>query len=286
MKIEWVAPSPELRPLVHTFYLIDSGSDTIDEPTPAYSAQLVVFLEGAVELEYEDLPTFRNDALLLSAPRLVAGRVRIEQRVRAAGASLTPLGWAALTGLPVHKVHDCPVESDVYASHELVDKIAAWRTRPGRDSGTLRQGLDHIEAILNAARHPVSQRNRAFIEQFHQWLTSDLNPPLSKLYDRLPLGERQIQRLSRQFFGAAPSQVSMRHRAIRIAMLLSNPDLPQAMREDLVATYFDQAHLIRSIRRFTGRTPVSLASTSLTKATLDPQGHGGNAAVFHQSPET
>ena len=285
MKIEWVAPCPELRPLVHSFYLVDSGSARVDEPTPAYSAQLVLICEGIIELDYENHPGFRADNILLSAPRLSAGRIRIGRRVQAVGASLTPLGWAALTGLPVNEAHDCSIEPDVFASPGILERVREWRERGASAHSGLREGLAIVETILREARHPVRPRHREFVERFQQWLTRDLSPPLEDLYSQLALSERQIQRLSRQFFGAAPSQVSMRHRAIRIAMLMSNPDLPQDMRDELIATYFDQAHMIRSIRRFTGRTPASLTDPSLAKATLDPAGHGDTAGMLRGSEQ-
>jgi hypothetical protein len=54
-----------------------------------------------------------------------------------------------------------------------------------------------------------------------------------------------------------------------------------ALFDELMATYFDQAHLIRDIRRYTGRTPTQLRRRTLGSGLLDPAGHGDAGAVLH-----
>ena len=285
MKIEWVAPPADLRALVHTFYLIEVGAERIDEPTPAYSAQLSVYATGGIELDYGHGGTSKSDILLLNAPQLASGRIRVTGPVAAAGASLRPLGWAALVGQPVDLIHDQLVPPAIFASDETIATVEQWRKNCAGGAGNLREGLKILATILRAARHPVRPQHRDFVEAYNAWLVSELNPPVEALYRKLPFSQRQIQRLSRQFFGAPPTQVVMRHRAIRAAMLLSNPDLPASLHDELVSAYFDQAHMIRHIRRFTGRTPANLAGPSFATMTLDPAGHGETAEVLRAREE-
>ncbi len=280
VSIDWIAPPADLGDLVHTFYVIDVGPGEIDEPTPAYSAQLTVFVQGGAELDYAHGGSSRTGTLFLNAPQLNAGRLRVTGPLKAVAASLTPLGWAALTAQPVDTVHDCAVPPETFSTSSMVDQIRAWAARAGSGSARLDEGAAFLEAILRGAPHAIKPRHRQFVAAFTGWLASDLNPSLETLFDRLVLSPRQTQRLSRQFFGASPTQVLMRHRAIRTAMLLSNPDLPQSFRDELRAAYFDQAHMIRDIRRFTGRTPAEFSDRSLVQESLDPAGHGETAAVL------
>jgi AraC-like DNA-binding protein len=78
--------------------------------------------------------------------------------------------------------------------------------------------------------------------------------------------------------------VLKRFRAHRAAMLLSQPGLSKALLDELMATYFDQAHLIRDIRRYTGRTPSQFRKQSLSISLLDPAAHG-DAGVVLNRPE-
>ncbi|MDJ0641559.1 MAG: helix-turn-helix domain-containing protein [Erythrobacter sp.] len=278
--IEWIPPPPDLRDLAHTFYSVDIGSGLIEEPSPAYSAQLLFIVEGYAELTYAHGGSARTSTLFLNAPQLESGRIRVTGPFRAVAASLTPLGWAALTAQPADTIHDRVLSPEAFAAPTLIRDIHAWAEQPGSGSIKLTKGVELLVAVLRGASHPIKPRHREFVETATRWLGSELNPKLEALYDSLALSPRQIQRLSRQFFGASPTQVLMRHRAIRTAMLLSNPSLPQSLFDELGTAYFDQAHMIRDIRRFTGRTPADLAVPSLAQESLDPAGHGETAAVL------
>ncbi len=280
MSIEWIGPPADLVDLVHTFYVAEVGPGKLDEPTPAYSAQLVIVVDGHAELEFSHGGITQTGPLFLNAPQLRAGRIRIFGPYRAIGASLTPLGWAVLTGKAADTVHDCDATPEVVAAPGLIRDITDWVSRTKSNDADMEGGVAYLGAILRSATHPIKDRHREFVQAAGQWLGSGLNPSLEDLYADIPLSQRQIQRLCRQFFGASPTQVLMRHRAIRAAMLLSNPDLPQAFRDELTSAYFDQAHMIRDIRRFTGRTPADLAVNSFSQESLDPAGHGATAAVL------
>lgn len=282
-KIEWVAVPSDLSDLVHTFYTMEVGPDGVDEPVPAYSAQLSIIIEGRGELHHASGEISQTGLIHLQAPKLVAGRIVSSGKGRAVCASLTPLGWAALTAEPVNKVHDCVFPTESFVSAALIKQITDWVEAPEAGEKSLEPGFAFLATILRNAPHPVKARHREFVTAMNRWLASEFNPSIESLYSQVPLCERQCQRLSKQLFGAPPSQVLMRHRAIRAAMLLSNPDLPQSLRDELDLAYFDQAHMIRAIRRFTGRTPAGLSDQSLSRKSLDPAGHGATAAPLRKT---
>lgn len=283
MQIDWIAPPADLKHFVHTFYRVQTAAQTREEPSPAYSAQLSITLKGMVELEYAHGAVARAQGLFLNAPQLQAGKIRISGPTDSIGASLTPLGWAALTGHAVDMVHDCAVSPETFVDAPLLAQIMQWHAMGGIDDDQVEQGFTHLQAILRSAVHPVQKQHREFIAGVTDWLKDGLSPSLDQLYASLPFSQRQIQRLSRRFFGATPTQVLLRHRAIRLAMLLSNPDLPRALFEEVGAAYFDQAHMIRNVRRFTGRTPADFAAGSPWLKSMDPEGHGETASVLRKS---
>ncbi|TAD84062.1 MAG: AraC family transcriptional regulator, partial [Sphingomonadales bacterium] len=96
---------------------------------------------------------------------------------------------------------------------------------------------------------------------------------------------RQVQRICRRFFGVAPAQVLKRFRALRAAILLSQPGMSQSVYDQLMATFFDQAHLIRDIRRYTGRTPTQLRQLSVARNLLDPVAHGDAGALLRDAAD-
>jgi methylphosphotriester-DNA--protein-cysteine methyltransferase len=123
------------------------------------------------------------------------------------------------------------------------------------------------------------------VEAIGRWLASSFDPALEDLYNGLDVSPRQVQRISRRFFGVAPAHVAKRFRALRAAMLLSQPGIAREVHDQLMATYFDQAHLIRDIRRYTGRTPSQFGRETLADELLDPSGHGDAGAPLKSAAE-
>ncbi|MDB5690154.1 MAG: putative AraC family transcriptional regulator, partial [Sphingomonas bacterium] len=64
---------------------------------------------------------------------------------------------------------------------------------------------------------------------------------------------RQLARLANRIYGAPPKLLARKYRALRAAHLLcdSGDDGFSAARD----AFYDQSHLIREVRRFTGLTP-------------------------------
>ncbi|MEM6827346.1 MAG: helix-turn-helix domain-containing protein, partial [Pseudomonadota bacterium] len=125
--------------------------------------------------------------------------------------------------------------------------------------------------------------HRAVLRAIEDWLESAFNPPIADLYDRVNLSARQIQRLCRRYYGVPPAQLLKRYRAIRAAMILAQKDPPAQLRDEILVAYFDQAHLIRDVRRYTGFTPKTLSNEPFVQGVLDPDGHGQTGEKLRKS---
>jgi methylphosphotriester-DNA--protein-cysteine methyltransferase len=275
-----IAPEPSLARRVNTFYVIETEAGRVEEIIPAYSAQLVLAVRGKLAISYADGSVGRPGTITINAPQLRAAACVIEGPALLIGASLTPIGWQALANRAVDEVHDqlLPAEDmltgeQIAQLHKAVAAGLAGEAAPAELCASL-------DAVMAAA--PFEQRDDhvAAVEAITAWLASGFDPPLSDLHAAIAISPRQLQRIARRYFGVPPAQVLKRSRAIRAAMLLANPALPESMRTEMLTTYFDQAHLIRDIRRFTGRTPTQLRAESLSTGTLDPAGHGDAAAML------
>ena len=72
---------------------------------PADSAQMVVIVRGALEIEHASVSE-RPGTQAINAPQLRAAPCMLGRPALLIGASLTPVGWQALANLPADKVHD------------------------------------------------------------------------------------------------------------------------------------------------------------------------------------
>ena len=274
-KVWLVPPPPGLADLVNTFFAIRTEERVIDEILPAYSAQMVVFATGSAALKPANGKENRTSAVCFSAPLLEATPVTFDGPAEIFGASLTALGWQALSGLPVDDVNTRIIPGEDVIGSEAAGKLHAMAQ--GEEPTAI---FEQMGEIIEASRATLKPSHARFAATAMAWLASDLNPPIATLYDESALSKRTVQRLTRRFFGVSPARVVKRFRAIRAAMLLANPDLPQPMRDAVIDAYFDQAHMIRDIRRYTGRTPSRLGDGKIVEDTLDPDAHGQAAKIL------
>jgi len=279
-KLEIIAPPAKLAGWINTFYVIESDDARIEEIVPAYSAQLVVMIRGLLAIERDGDMTFDAGKVACNAPQLGAAPCVLEGPLMLLGASFTQLGWQSFANLPADTVHDRVLPAETIFSADEVARLEAMAADCGAGRITVRELCAGLAAMLAAPRHTIRADHVAVVEAIMRWLGSGLDPALDDLYATVDLSPRQLQRLSRRFFGVPPAQVAKRFRAIRAAMVLANPALPDALRDEMLASFFDLAHLIHDIRRYTGRTPTQLRGKTLSSGLLHPSGHGDAAGVL------
>ncbi|MEO1048618.1 MAG: AraC family transcriptional regulator [Pseudomonadota bacterium] len=278
LQIDYVAASADMRDFVHTLFVLRSGESAARSIMPAYSAQLSCFVEGSGRIDYPGRGRGQSHDLTLNAPMLQAAPLALEGPILNIGASFTPLGWSIFSGLRADTVHDT-----AFAAKEVVppQELAPLETalRQCREGAITHQEYaraveDMIRRVCRLPTRRPRADHRAVLRAIEDWLESAFNPPIAELYDRVNLSSRQVQRLCRRYYGVPPAQLLKRYRAIRAAMILAQKDPPAQLRDEILAAYFDQAHLIRDVRRYTGFTPKALLKEPIAQEMLDPSGHG------------
>ena len=280
-----IMPTAEAAGLVNSFYVIETGADPIEEAVPAYAAQLLVVVRGRVRFTFADGTTGTSAPVYINAPQMRSARALLEGPVLQVGASLTHAAWQRLATLPADEVHDRLIPADAVLP---ADRIAALEAA----AAACRAGeippdalCDHLTHAIAAGPHHLRDDHVAVVDAILSWLASGFDPSLADLHARVSVSPRQLQRISRRFFGVAPAQVLKRFRALRAGMLLSQPGISPELHDQLMATYFDQAHLIRDIRRYTGRTPTQYRQQSLTRQMFVPEAHGDAGAPLKAAAE-
>ncbi len=277
-----IAPPPALAAAINTFYVIETDVERVDEVLPAYSAQLVLVVRGQVRLTYAEGRTVPLTGVALNAPQLRSAACALDGPVMLVGASCTPLGWQAITNLPADEVHDRTIPAAAVLTAEQIAALEAEMAALAAGRAAPEDLCAALGTVFAQAPFALRADHVALVEAITRWLGSGFDPPLADLHDAVAVSPRQLQRIARRFYGVAPAQALKRHRAIRAAILLANPALPETLRLEMMGSYFDQAHLIRDIRRYTGRTPRQLQVPTLARGLLDPHAHGDSAAFLRE----
>jgi len=285
--LEYIAPSADMAGVINTLFITRAGKGRSESVMPAYSAQLFSFIEGMGAIHFPESEIGHSHDVTLNAPMLRAAPMMFDGPILSVGASFTPLGWATFSGLSADKVHDTAFAADTVLLADQLATLTAALQRLREGAITLPEYIEAVEDMIrqvcaNTTRKPKVDHVE-LVAAIEKWLASEFSPSVEDLYGAVDLGQRQVQRLCRRYFGVPPAQLVKRFRAIRAAMLLAHDELSEELRDEVVSAYFDQAHLIHDIRRYTGRTPKGLALEGLAVDMLDPEGHGESGRKLRKS---
>lgn len=272
----FIAAPDDLLPYVNALYVFRTDLARMDEILPAYSGQLALLISGSAELACPEAPVGTIGDAFFLAPQMKATPFKAYGPVHGIGVSLTSQGWAAITGLPVNEVHSRQLAPDACLPAPLAARLASLpeaRRKGECDDAAL---ADRLIALVRDGVTELPERHARLIRTTFDWLGESFSPRLEDLYARLPFSQRQAQRLILRFFGQPPATLLRRFRAIRAASLLAMPGLAPEVIAQIREAYYDQAHFIRDIREFVGRTPRALGpdEDTVVKDMLGPEGYG------------
>ncbi|MHA7820663.1 MAG: helix-turn-helix transcriptional regulator [Erythrobacter sp.] len=256
--VDYIAPPAAISDYVTTLYHFRCDEPKIRDIQPASIGHLAIFPHGTGEMHFRDGHKDPNHEVAVMTPLSTANPILVDGPFHAIGAALTPLGWAALTGLHAgehrDRLRDAGEILGPQANAMGRELIEHYRdgAMSGRDCA-----LAIGEFIGNNVRK-VNSRHCSLIRTVNDWLGSSLDPELSDLLERAAYSERQVQRLTERYFGLSPQAVARKYRALRAAAWLSFPSLTPEYEAQLGEAFFDQSHMIREINRFVGRTPARL----------------------------
>ena len=233
--IDYIDPPRDLRPFITTLFHFRSDEHEIEDIQPADVGKLMLVLKGDGRVHFRDGREQEIPAFSLQSPTSVAVPFQFIGGFHSLGAALTPLGWAALSGLSAdehgNQIFDaCDFWGDDAASFRD-------RTRSNYAGGEIDQEamIAQLCEFVAARLKKVSARHAKLIGQVVDWLGTSLDPQLETLYAQSSYSVRQSQRLVERYFGLNPRALKRKYRAVRAAAILSAPDID----EDRVVTHGD-----------------------------------------------
>lgn len=258
LQIDYIAAPAALSDYITTLYHFRCEEAVIRDVQPAAIGHLAIFPRGVGEMRFRDGRVNPSHQTNLLTPFSVAAPFVVDGPFHAIGAVLSPLGWAALTGLDAAKFGNRFVRAGEWLGEEA-DRMGAQLCEAylkGDASG-------HFCAMalceyISAHLRPVNARHIQLIRTTNSWLSSSLNPDIADLHRAANYSQRQVQRLVERYFGLPPRALARKYRALRAAALMSLPQLSDEYEAQLAEAFYDQSHLIREISLFVGRTPASL----------------------------
>lgn len=256
--IDYFEPPSELAPYVAQLYYFRCDAPYVRNVQPAALSHLVFVLEGEGQMTFADGRSDEVRPVTLFGPGLGATHFEFAGPFHDFGLVLTSLGFAVLTGKPANLFADRAVDAVDLFGREIsaLNKLFcdAWASTPM----SFEQMSEAVCAFLLERVRPISPAHMTLIEVVTDWITNDLDPDVDDLYARLGMSRSTASRLIARYFGSPPKMLMRKYRALRAAALLLDPETTPQMRSHIESLFYDQPHMIREIRQFTGRTPRAL----------------------------
>jgi AraC-like DNA-binding protein len=205
------------------------------------------------EYRFPDGSVQQAEGVHILGPTTGPVKVRAEGPVRVFGAGITPAGWSALIGAQastmINRVFDAGALFGA-ALDGAIKQLAA-----GSDVAEMARIATPLLSGL-ISRHDGDALD--FVRAVDAWLANEDSPDLDVLTAATGLSRRQVERKCNALYGAPPKLLARKYRALRAAVALASGRT--SLDEVIDRGFYDQSHLIREIKQFTGLTPRQIAA--------------------------
>ena len=273
------APASKLLPFLRRFYIFDAAlpdSFELEDMLLADNAFVRVLLKGNWQyLDPEGHWTTLSGALLFGANSR-AVRVRVKGPFSVASFAVRPSAWPALFPVCASEIADRIVKlSDVWQP-DLANEMERAVLQTTNDDVQVAAMTKAVEAQLDIVG---LNRIDPIVASFEAIARNDSTKRVEEAAQLLGLSARQLERRCLAGFGLSPKAVLQRCRFLDMASAMRG--MSDADETELAALrYFDQSHLNREFRRYTGMTPGAFqkAVTPLFTASLQLRVDGKSLA--------
>lgn len=258
-QLDYIAVPGDLIDYVTTFYHFRCDEKNARDIQPAAVGHLTIFPCGTGNMLFQDGRSDPANEVNLLTPSTEAATIELEGPFHAVGAALTPLGWAALTGMDADLCANRLLPAEKYLGLDIGETGRALAHEYRSRDADAQAIVAALAAYIRENLKPVNPRHAKLIEQTNRWLSSAIDPAIDDLFEAADYSRRQVQRLVERYFGLAPRSLQRKYRALRAAAFLSLPQLTPEIEAEIANAFYDQSHMIREIQLFAGRTPARLA---------------------------
>jgi AraC-like DNA-binding protein len=248
IRLEYLPAPPDLRAYISTYYLFETDETHFADIERADVAQFRVFLTGSGEMTFPDGNRYKSYPFSLFGPRMSASSVTLTGPVRLFGVGLLPAGWSALTNASAADYADKLVDASAIIGINTQEAMAIL------DSvGTLSEMAVIMNEIARSIESHAEKVPHWFIRAVDEWLEQELSPDIADLEKSTGLSRRQIEKMTKQIYGASPKLLQRKYRALRTANAIANGN--GNWQDFIDDAYYDQSHCIRELKEFVGITP-------------------------------
>ena len=250
IQLDYRVPAGDLAEYVTLFYSFRADVPVFEDTERADHAQFRLRLDpGGGHYTFPDGTVQHALEHHLIGPTSGAVKVRANGPVWIFGMGVTAVGWAAMVGSDASSMLNRVIDaSGMFGAARLRAAATAIRNAPDNDA-CFAVGEALVRDLLRGGDVGAIR----FVRQVDEWLAGSPSPEMDDLVALTRLSRRQVERKCNALYGAPPKLLARKYRALRaaVAMVSESEEV-----DDLIERgFYDQSHLIREVKQFTGLTP-------------------------------
>ena len=249
-ELHYRLPHPDLREFFSLYYLLECEEPVTKAYERAGMAQLRFILRGHGYIQFQNGERTACTGAFMTGPTSAVVEGEMYGPFCMFGMGFLPAGWRAMTTADAADYVDT-----AFPAHELFPDI-------DQHVATLAacKNIDEMAAAADKILRPAIKNADPEILEFTRmvdgWLASGISPDINDLHNLTDFSDRQLTRKVKHYYGLPPKYLARKYRALRAARTLIEADADEV--DYLRDAFYDQSHMIRELKLFTGTTPAKL----------------------------
>jgi len=250
VQLDYAVPAADLTEYVTLFYSFRADVPIFEDMERADYAQLRFRLSpGAAQYSFADGLVQESSEIHVLGPTCGPVKARAIGPLRLFGMGLTAVGWTAMLGIDASSMLNRTVDA--------IGLFGPSRLRAAHAAFARAATVEECAAIAEPlVRHLIQERCAGalqFVRQVDSWLADSPSPDMEDLIALTRLSRRQVERKCKAMYGAPPKMLARKYRALKAAVALASE--VETLDDVIERGFYDQSHMIREVKEFTGMTP-------------------------------
>lgn len=240
-------PSPLLSPYILYYWMLDTSIGVEERTIPFGHVQLIFHRESPIYLTTHQ--KFQPKAFISGMSNSYVDLQTVE-KVKMVVVAFRPEGARAFLRIPLHLFHNSNISVDELEDKDLNNLCRDVCTEP--DNLTC---IHMIENFFINRLKSFDHYNMNRILPSIRFINSGNNLSISALPETACLSHKQFNRVFTEYIGSTPKEFYRIIRFQRALFILQNNPSTNLTQLAYEAGYFDQSHLIKDFKQFSGYTP-------------------------------
>ena len=193
--LSYFDPPAKLKRHVLATFCFHTPQTDIEDRHPGALSQLVLFPTGEGGMQFGDRLDPAGPGAFAFSGFSSAKPLKMRGPWSAIGASLSPLGWAALTHKPANECFDRFIPAEELLGKDVTDFSIDLNRRFLAGEVESEAACEELAGWIALRLNKVTPNHERLIEATIGWLGSSLNPEMGDLFIRVNYSRRQAERL-------------------------------------------------------------------------------------------